>query len=217
MRRPTVFVAVIGACALALWLASGMGDTRSHDLREFDAHEVAHLETAMWRSYYEHRRVSLFIQLTELLERQYHLPFRRSWVGAWHAAHAAVVFQSGRSHLEYQRALPDLIAYYRLIRDASTTDFDVHCVASLELDWWMIHRERAQHPPDDLYRSLAKLQAVIYRLPEQQFAQHARARGDAMMLRDALAETGKPSEADWQRIGTLLDQSWTSLHRAVAH
>ncbi len=40
---------------------------RTTHLREFDGDEVARLETAMWRSYYEKQRVRLFNQLTELL------------------------------------------------------------------------------------------------------------------------------------------------------
>lgn len=215
-RRPVLAAVAIMVGALALWIAYDLGDSSVHGLRDFDGREVARLETAMWRSYYEHHPVRLFVELTELLRRQFHLPFWRSCAGAYYAAHAAVVFQAGRSHPEYRRALPDLDRYYALIHSASMTDFDAHQVAAMELDWWIIHRERAQHRPDDLYHSLARLQAEIYRLPEDRFAEHARARGEAMLLRDARGEKGSPSEADWQRIRTLLDDSWISLRSAVA-
>ena len=36
-------------------------------MREFDPDEVARLETAMWRSYYEKHRARLFNEMTELL------------------------------------------------------------------------------------------------------------------------------------------------------
>ncbi len=51
-------------------------------MREFDPDEVARLETAMWRSYYEKQRVSLFNQLAELLRTQYHMtPIKSTQVG----------------------------------------------------------------------------------------------------------------------------------------
>jgi hypothetical protein len=216
-RRRALSAVAILLGALALWVAWDLADPRRHDLREFDGHQVGRLETAMWRSYYEHHPARLFLELAEVLRSQFHLPFWRSCLGAYHAARAAVVFQAGHSHRDYRRALPDLDRYYSLIRRASTTGFDVHRVASLELDWWIAHRERARHDPAELYRALAQLQAEIYRLPEERFAEHARARGEAMLLRDERAESGSPSEADWRRIGELLDRSWISLRTAVAH
>ena len=42
------------------------------------------LETAMWRSYYDHQPVRLFGQLSELMRTQYGFPFWRSIVGAFH-------------------------------------------------------------------------------------------------------------------------------------
>ncbi|HUK15009.1 MAG TPA: hypothetical protein VLW65_01285 [Bryobacteraceae bacterium] len=217
-KRHRIFFAAAAmamAAVLALWIAHDLTDSTLRDLRQFDGHEVGRLETAMWRAYYEHHPVRLFVELSEMLRRQYHLPFWRSCVGAYYAARAAVVFQRGHSHADYMRALLDLDRYYALIRRASKTGFDAHRAALLELDWWIVHRERAQHRPEDLYSGLARLQSEIYRLPEERFEEHARTRGEAMLLRDARAGSGSPSETDWQRIAQLLDQSWVSLGAAV--
>jgi len=218
--RVALAVALI-AGVLACWIAIDLADSIRHDLRDFDGHVVARIETAMWRSYYDHHQVRLFFQLTELLRSQYHLPFWRACNAAYYAARAAVVFQKGRSHADYDRALPDLRRYYWIIRQASTNDFSVWGVASLELQWWIVHRERATHDPEVLYLALAKLQAEIYHLPEElpgeKLWEHARTRGEAMLLRDSHAARRTPSEAEWRRIEALLDQSWTSLHTVVAH
>jgi hypothetical protein len=72
-----------------------------------------------------------------------------------------------------------------------------------------VHRER----PPDLPSALAALQAEIYGLPAKKFLEHARLRAQAMDLRDG--KGAGISEADWQRIGDLLDASWKSLHGAV--
>lgn len=188
---------------------------RSSNLRQFDADEVARLETAMWRSYYQKERLRLFNQLTELLRTQYHMPPVRSHVVAYQAARAAFVFKDGHSRADYEMALPYLVNFYEAIHKVSDTDFDVSQAAKLELEWWIVHRERKSHAPDDLVRALAELPAEMYRAPVEKLMEHARYRAEAMTIRDDRAEAGGVSEADWAKIEELLRASWRSLHTAV--
>src|ERR1043166_2071314 len=54
---------------IALIIAYGLFDLygpRTPRLRQFDADEVARLETAMWRSYYDRKPVKLFREMSEL-------------------------------------------------------------------------------------------------------------------------------------------------------
>ena len=209
---------VSGAAFLALlaWAGFDLLAPRQTSLREFDAKEVARLETAMWRSYYDKERLALFGQLAELLRKQYRLPLLRSNAVAFQAAKAAFVFKEGRGRSDYEKALPNLVKYYGAIRAVSDIKFDVVQVAKLELEWWIIHRERNKYSRADLDRSLAELPAAIYQMPVEQFAKHARLRAEAMLIRDQKAEQGGVSEADWQRIDELLQASWSSLHQAVS-
>ncbi len=206
---------VSAAVALPAWIVLDLGAGGRHDLRDFDPHAVARLETQMWRSYYNHRSLKLFSELTSLLRTQYRAPFWRACLEGYHAARAAVVFQKGHNREEYEMALPDLDNYYGLLRKGSEPPFDPAEAARLELAWWIVHRERARHAPGDLIRALAELQAQIYGLPPERFADHARTRAEAMLLRDIRAETGGVSEADWSEIGGLLDHSWTALKMAT--
>lgn len=184
-------------------------------LKSFDPDEVAHLETEMWRSYYDRQQAKLFFQLAELLRTEYNLPFVRSHVVAWDAAKAAFVFKRGRERRDYERAIPPLIEYYREIRDVAVEPFEVSRVAELELEWWIVHRERKDAAPGALDRALADLQAAVFGLPAEVFEEHARLRAEAMTIRDDRAETGGVSETDWLRIDELLRISWRSLHDAV--
>src|SRR5205814_10534301 len=115
--------------------------------------------------YYDHQPVRLFGQLSELMRTQYGFPFWRSIVGAFYAARAAEVFQRGHSRDEYMRALPDLVSYYGLVRKTTVPPFDLDKAAALELEWWIIHRERATAGKEALDRSLADLQAGLYGRP----------------------------------------------------
>src|SRR6267378_4368603 len=69
-RRRLLFLTLILA-AIAAWGAYDLYGPRTSHMRDFDADEVAHLETAMWRSYYDKQQVRLFNQLAELLRTQY--------------------------------------------------------------------------------------------------------------------------------------------------
>jgi len=208
----------VTALVLALVICGVLYDLfypRKTRLREFDADEVARLETAMWRSYYEKQRVRLFNEATELLRTQYHMTPVKSNVVAYYAANAAFVFKEGKQRSDYEKALPDLIKFYNNLHNMSDIDFDIYKVSKLELEWWIIHRERAKHAPGDLDRALAELQSAIYNMPVAPLMEHGRLRAEAMTIRDMKAEQGGVTEADWARINELLRQSWRSLAQAV--
>ena len=206
---------LIAGVLLAAWIAFDIYTPHKVDIRNFDPDEVARLDTAMWRSYYERERLRMYSELTELLQKQYKLNFWRRQLIAYRAAKAAFVFKDGKSRADYEQALPDLEKFYAEIRDISTTDFDARRAAQLELEWWIVHRERRKYQEGDLARALAETVAAIYQMPAEVFLEHGNLRADAMKIRDTQAEGGGVSEADWQRIDELLHESWRSLHNAV--
>jgi len=204
-----ILVVVLG------WIAYDIYGPRSTNMKAFDPNEVARLETAMWRSYYSRERVKLFTELSELLRTQYKMPYVRSNVVAYNAAKAAFVFKDGRNRADYEKALPDLRSFYAEIRKVSDVNFDVERASQLELEWWIIHRERKQHKPGDLDRALADLPAELYGVPAERLMEHARLRAQAMTIRDDKAESGGVTEEDWAKIDELLHASWQSLWQAV--
>lgn len=200
---------------LAGWIAFDVYTPHKVDIRDFDADEVARLDTAMWRSYYSRERLRMYGELTELLQKQYKLRFWRRQLIAYRAAKAAFVFKDGKSRADYEKALPDLEKFYGEIRDISTTAFDAKQAAKLELEWWIVHRERQKYQEGDLARALAETAAAIYQMPAENFLEHGRLRAEAMKIRDTKAEAGGVTEEDWRKIDELLHQSWRSLHNAV--
>jgi hypothetical protein len=209
-----IAIVLILVCS-ATWAAFDLWGPQSTSLRRFDPDDVARIETQMWRSYYDKQRLRLFHELGILLRHQYRMPLLRSYVVGFRAAKAAFVFKDGQRRSDYERALPDLLVYYAALRRISDTPFDVNKAAELELEWWIIHRQRASHEPGHLDNALAALAAEIYQLPAGRFREHAEFRAEAMILRDQLAEKGGVTEADWQKINGLLLQSWRSLWHSV--
>lgn len=213
LRISVCFLVIVAA--IGIWIAIDVARPLKIDIRDFDADEVARLDTAMWRSYYNRERFKMYGQLTELLETQYKFPFWRRQLVAFYAAKAAFVFKDGKSRTDYEKALPDLTKFYEQIRDVSPTDFDAKRAAELELEWWIVHRQRDQYKASDLGRALAETAAAMYQLPADRFAEHGELRAKAMEIRDTKAESGGVTEEDWQKIDDLLHLSWRSLHEAV--
>src|SRR5258705_6356401 len=102
-RTRKIIIRVI-ALVLALVICGVLYDLfypRTTKMREFDPDEVARLEAAMWRSYYEQQSLTLFNQLAELLRTQYHMTPLRSNQVAYYGANAAFVFKQGRQRSDY--------------------------------------------------------------------------------------------------------------------
>ena len=214
-RLRIIKVLLVVVILAAAYIAFDLLAPRESKMREFDADEVARLETAMWRSYYDRQQVRLFNQMTELLRSQYNLPLVRSNVVAYEAVRAAFAFKDGHNRSDYEKALPNLISFYTSVRKVSDIPFDVNRAARLELEWWIIHRERRTQAPGALDRALAELAAELYRVPVERAMDHARLRAEAMTIRDNMAEDGGVTEQDWAKIEILLHESWRSLKEAV--
>ena len=213
--RRARWVILIVLVILLAWLGFDLYGPRHHSLRDFDPNEIARLETDMWRSYYAKERVKLFNQMAELLRTQYGMPLATSNAVAYQAAKAAFVFKEGKKREDYEKALPNLVRFYQAVHDGADIDFDVQKAAKLELEWWIIHRQRNKYSANDLDRALAELPAELYRVPVDRLMEHARLREEAMTIRDKKAEEGGLTEADWAKINELLRGSWQSLFDAV--
>ena len=212
MRRLFVVAAI---AAVLLWLGIDLFGPRRVDIRDFDPNEVARLDTEMWRSYYDRKPLQLFFQLSELMRKQFHFPLLRSHAAAFRASKAAFVFKDGHDRTTYKRALPDLVSYFGAIRTISTTPFDQRRTAELELEWWIVHRQRLRHAGGDLERALAEAAAELYRVPPKTMREYARERAKAMAIRDTKAAAGGVTEEDWRKIEERLRVSWRSLWSAV--
>ena len=101
------------------WAVAELARPRRTDIRVFDPDDVARLETAMWRSYYDRRRLPLFGQLVALLQGQFHLQPLRAVALAGLAARAARSSRWARATTT-TGALPYLERYYAGIRAVET-------------------------------------------------------------------------------------------------
>lgn len=211
-RRILVLAAAIAGVAVAYDL---FGPWHA-DIRRFDPDETARLESVMWRSYYDKKPLSLFLELGELLRTEFRLPPCRSLWVAYQASRAAFVFKEGTRRTDYERALPHLESYFGAIEKVGSLGMDPKHVARVELEWWIVHRERKNHPPGDLDRAVADAAGALYRVPVERVLTHGRLRSEAMVLRDERAEAGALNEEDWRQIEDLLRGSYRSLAETLS-
>jgi hypothetical protein len=195
------------------WIITDISYPFKININKIDAKETSGMDAAMWRSYYEKKPVKLFFQSARLMRKEFHFPFWRSHRVAWYAARAAFVFKDGNSRSDYGKALPYLKKYYGLINDISITSFNSDSAATSELEWWIIRRDRGQHPPAEWGNYLAATASIMYHIPADSFREYAGLRVKAMILRD---EKGTSmTEEDWQKINSILLQAWQSFANTV--
>jgi hypothetical protein len=211
MNRRKIILTIV--LTLAVWVTIDLNYPFKTDIKKFNATETAILDGAMWRSYYEKKRLLLFLQSARLMRNQFHIPFWRSNLMAYHVAKAAFILKDGKSRADYENALPDLLKYYAAINSISTVSFDAEKAAKLELEWWIIRRYRNEHPPAEWEKYLADGAAVVYHIPAEKFNEYAQLRVAAMLLRDSKAAA--ITETDWLQINNLLQKAWTSFSTAI--
>jgi hypothetical protein len=188
---------------------------RRAELRAFDPVEMARLETAMWRDYYEKRYPALFYHLYESSRAQFGFSPLASVRIAMSAALAAKTFQPTRSRAEAEAAIPYLVTYYGLLREAAPVAFDVQLVASRELDWWQARREAVG--PRDYGIIVAEVAALTYGKSKYDppLLTFGISRSEAMAYRDARGQA--ITEQDWMNIERQLVGAYRQLKAGVAN
>jgi hypothetical protein len=204
---------ILGTTAVAALVAAYAVIPRQADLRSFEPSEMARLETAMWRDYYDKRYPALFYHLYASTRTQFGFSPLTSLHIALSAAEAARTFQPTRSRQEADAALPSLLAYYWDFAPAAPAAFDVADAARLELDWWQARREAVS--PSAYGLTIARVAALTYgkSADDAGIRDFGVARAEAMAHRDARGEG--ITEADWATIETHLVGAYRSLKASV--
>ena len=195
-------------CLILIWVVIDLYYPYKTDISKIDAAETARMDAAMWRSYYEQKKLKLFFQSASLLRSQFHFPLLRSHIIAWHIARAAFIFKDGHTRADYEQALPQLKEYFCAVNNMAIIGFNTDSAAKTELEWWIIRRDKSISTAE--WESLlAATAAVMYHKPADLFKEYARLRVKAMLLRDMknTAITG----ADWGSIEGILKEAWASF------
>jgi hypothetical protein len=184
-------------------------------LETFAPERVGTLEQEAWAAYYYREWPRLGQLLLELIQGQFGLSAAQSVEAAVLATRAQVVFAergaAGGEAEEYMRQ------FYALVRDPSGGQYDPERAAALELNWWVVHRNRAQYPDTTaLVDALAALSAEVYRLPVDAARPAAEHRALAMEASDLWIADGKDRASPLlATVRNELVLSYQALHEAL--
>jgi hypothetical protein len=162
--------------------------------RSFDPNRVGQLETVTWVSYYR-RDWLKFLRAAVLVTRH---AFGLSWSetirGAW------LVLRANQQWAPQVDNDPDgarrtMERFYALLKAKHDEQYDPRVAATLEVDWWRIHREHQRDgsalTEQSLIGALAKLYAYAYGVSEESVRLAAEQRALAMRLSDRWVDEGR--------------------------
>jgi len=171
----------------------------------YDAKVISAAETKMWKAYYAGNRKALVYELLALERAQFGLTWAEAVTTTRHLGNAAMAFHDSQSGYE-EKVLPDLIAAYTKIKDSKNLTFDPQAAARAELNWWMARRDPERSSTELVGAAIGELYGVLYGGMKDEFSSAGVLRAEAAALRDA-----GQGNADWQRIGYLLYESYSVL------
>src|SRR5581483_5774108 len=123
-------------------------------------------------------------------------------------------FQPTHSRDEAAAALPYLVRYYGLLKDAAPSTFEPEAIARSELDWWQQRREAVG--PRDYGKTVALVAALTYGKPgdDPDILAFGITRAEAMAYRDARGQA--ITDRDWSEIDAKLRDAYRRLRAGVA-
>jgi hypothetical protein len=193
----------------ALWFFA----PRQADMEQFDPAEMGQLESDMWRHYYEKSYVRLGADLFLASHGQYGFSPWDSVRMAWHAAKAARLTQPSQPRAQaFAVGIPPLVKYYEVIQKATGSPWKPEEMAPLELEWWVMRREKATWP--QYGETISQLTAMTYQIPIERVREACLLRAEMMDYRDQRRNGGMKPE-DWEHISKELGISWQMLKTAV--
>jgi hypothetical protein len=215
-RHRRMRVLAVIATLVGVWVLVDLYGPWSTNPRKIDPPAISHLETEMWRAYYDKKPFRLYWLLVTTFRTQSNFPFLRANLNAYNAARAAMIFKEGHSRAEYERALPYLEKYYQAICRIGNMPGDTKRLAQLELEWWIVHREHERFGKAELERTIAECTAGYYGIKAESLTFYAERRAAAMLQRDESTKSGIINDRIWQEIETKLLESYEALSIAVA-
>jgi hypothetical protein len=179
--------------------------------RSFDPQLVARVESAAWVAYYRRNWPVFLRSALTLSRRTFGLPWPATLWCSW------LVLQANRVWAPFpdndpEKAWRTMERLYRFVQQRYGEPFDPKRAATLELEWWRVHREiqHADAGRDDgaLAHALARLYAHVYGVPE------TAVRGAAVQRALAMRHSDQWVSEGCERDSVLIDLVHSALLRS---
>jgi hypothetical protein len=188
--------------------------------RAFDPRRVGSLECAVWVAYYRRRWFAFLRSAVSLTRHTFGLSWPSTIRGAWLVLRANQLWAPFPDN-DADGARRTMERFYRLVAGTHRETFDPGRAATLEVEWWRVHREH-QHRESDtnddqpLVEALEALYAYVYGVPEANVRLAAQQRALAMDISDQWISDGcDPGSPAIAQESAALVRSYAALLAAV--
>jgi len=166
-------------------------DAQPH--RSFDPRRVGSLECDAWVTYYRREWLKFLRSAVSLTRHTFGLPWPATVQGAW------LVLRANQLWAPFPDNDPDgarraMQRFYALVARRYEESFDPLQAATLEVEWWRVHREHQRGPGADdegpLIDALSALYAYVYGVAPPDVHVAAEQRALAMRYSDRWVQEG---------------------------
>jgi hypothetical protein len=202
--------------------AAGRQAGQPNRLRSFDPGRIADLEYRAWVGYYLRNWPQVLAASVGLVKVGFGMDWHRTLHGAWLVLRANQLWAPIPDN-DPDRARACMRRFYALVRLSYGEPANPAQAATLEVDWWRVHREvqystARRGAGDELVESVTRLYCYLYGEPEAEVRPAAVHRARAMDLSDQwVAEGCQPDSPLLALEHAALVRCYAALLAAVHH
>lgn len=175
---------------------------------------IAYYEAAGWKAYYEHKWAKMLRLMVGLCQEQFHIPFPMSLAAAYYTTRASLAWVPV-AHDE-RKVLAYLEKFYRVARRHSGLSYDIKQVATLELQYFDVHRRLSGKPDkEEFLQTLMALHSAIFAISPEAAKESAEWRLLAANTVDLITSKASTDIAgDWTKLEEYLRRCYRSIKQA---
>lgn len=175
---------------------------------------VAYYEAAGWKAYYDHKWAKMLRLIVGLCQEQFHIPFPMSLLAAYYTTRASLAWAPVQH--DERKVFAYLEKFYRVGRRYSGLSYDITQVATLELQYFDVHRRLSGKPDkEEFLQTLIALHSAIFDLSPEQARESAEWRLLAANIVDLItSRTSTDVEGDWKKLEEYLRRCYQSIKLA---
>jgi hypothetical protein len=179
-------------------------------IRHFDPKKVAYYEKENYVAYYQKAWLKLLRVSVGLVKESFRLSWLQAAYAAYLVARAEIAFAPFPEN-DVPRAIAYMTRFYQFLKNVHREDFDPARAASLEVNWWSVHRKLFGNAENrELVDALTNLYAEAYGVDASKMLESARLRAEGMLYSDLWVNAGKPADSP------LLAQEEEALYKSYA-
>ena len=179
-------------------------------MRRFNPRKLAHYEKENYVAYYQKDWLKLLRVSIGLVKESFGLSLMQAIYAAYLVARAEISFAPFPDN-DIPKAEAYMRRFYQFIKNIHREEFDVTRAATLEVNWWSVHRKLFGNVENqELAETLKNLYAEAYGIEPAKVEEAASLRAKGMLYSDLWVNAGKPEDS------SLLAQEEEALYNSYA-